>query len=141
VHRSEGVQVRGRHESLDGRVFGNWTVVRRAENVGQRLRYLCRCACGAERLVQANNLQSGRTRGCGKSCREGAGRQATAQQLAVLTFIREHQREHQCSPTRADIAKHFGWSSPNAAEDHLRRLEAKGLVRIVSGRSRGIFVL
>ena len=43
-------------------------------------------------------------------------------------------------PTRADIAKEFGFKSPNAAEEHLRSLQKKGVIEIIPGTSRGIRV-
>ena len=64
----------------------------------------------------------------------------TQQQLNVLAFIREFQREQSMPPTRADIARHFGWKSANAAEDHIRALERKGALRLKPGISRGIFL-
>lgn len=41
-------------------------------------------------------------------------------------------------PTRAEIAAEFGFRSPNAAEAHLRALERKGVIDLVSATSRGI---
>jgi repressor LexA len=41
-------------------------------------------------------------------------------------------------PTRAEIARELGFKSPNAAEDHLRALQRKGVLDLVPGASRGI---
>jgi len=41
-------------------------------------------------------------------------------------------------PTRADIAKEFGFKSANAAEEHLKALARKGAIEIIPGASRGI---
>jgi repressor LexA len=41
-------------------------------------------------------------------------------------------------PTRAEIAKDLGFRSINAAEDHLRALERKGVIELLPGTSRGI---
>jgi repressor LexA len=41
-------------------------------------------------------------------------------------------------PTRAEIARELGFRSVNAAEDHLRALERKGALELLSGTSRGI---
>jgi len=41
-------------------------------------------------------------------------------------------------PTRAEIAKALKFRSVNAAEDHLRALERKGVVELIPGTSRGI---
>src|SRR5260221_2990261 len=43
-------------------------------------------------------------------------------------------------PTRAEIGETMGFSSVNAAEQHLRALERKGAIEISSGASRGLRV-
>lgn len=64
----------------------------------------------------------------------------TTTQRKVLAFIREHRRENQMLPTRAEISSHFNWSSPNAAQCHLVALERHGAIRL-TGTPRGIFDL
>ncbi|BBI62328.1 hypothetical protein HSBAA_36340 [Vreelandella sulfidaeris] len=44
-----------------------------------------------------------------------------------LIFIVKTMGEFGYPPTRAEIAKALGFRSPNAAEEHLRALERKGL--------------
>jgi repressor LexA len=44
-------------------------------------------------------------------------------------------------PTRADICAALGFKSPNAAESHLRALEAKGVIEMKPGTSRGIRIV
>ncbi len=53
-------------EDLSGKVFGYWTVVARAENneYGSS-QWLCRCECGAERVIRAQGLKNGTTKSCG----------------------------------------------------------------------------
>ncbi|HVF17275.1 MAG TPA: transcriptional repressor LexA [Steroidobacteraceae bacterium] len=41
-------------------------------------------------------------------------------------------------PTRAEIAAEMGFKSPNAAEEHLRALQKKGVLDLIPGASRGI---
>jgi len=41
-------------------------------------------------------------------------------------------------PTRAEIAGELGFKSANAAEEHLRALQRKGVLDLVPGTSRGI---
>jgi repressor LexA len=41
-------------------------------------------------------------------------------------------------PTRAEIARELGFKSANAAEEHLRALQKKGVLDLVPGASRGI---
>lgn len=54
-------------EDLTGRVFGELTVLSRAESCKGRTRWLCRCSCGKEKIVAAHELKTGRTKCCGDS--------------------------------------------------------------------------
>jgi repressor LexA len=65
----------------------------------------------------------------------------TRRQAEILELIRSHLEETGFPPTRAEIAVHFGFSSPNVAEDHLRALERKGAIEILPGASRGLRIL
>lgn len=62
----------------------------------------------------------------------------TRKQAEIVAFIRRHQQETGYPPTRSEIAAEMGYRSPNAAEDHLRALEKKGVLSIVRNASRGI---
>lgn len=64
----------------------------------------------------------------------------TPRQSEVLRFIKDHMALAQRPPTRHDIARHFGFKSDNAAEEHLKALRRKGAIRLVPGTSRGIEV-
>lgn len=65
----------------------------------------------------------------------------TARQQEILDFIRDRQLRQGYPPTRAEIARHFGFRSPNASEAHLRALERKGAIRLQGGVSRGIHLV
>ncbi len=62
----------------------------------------------------------------------------TKRQEEILNLIKKHIFEFGFPPTRADIAKSLGFKSPNAAEQHLRAIEKKGFIKILTGASRGI---
>jgi repressor LexA len=65
-------------------------------------------------------------------------RSLTPRQAEILAFIRETIESSGYPPTRADICKAFGFASPNAAEQHLRVLAAKGALTIEAGAARGL---
>ncbi|MEA2120146.1 transcriptional repressor LexA [Halovibrio sp. HP20-50] len=65
-------------------------------------------------------------------------RPLTARQQHVFDFIVKTMGEFGYPPTRAEIAMALGFRSPNAAEEHLRALERKGVIRIIRNTSRGI---
>ena len=62
----------------------------------------------------------------------------TNRQAEVLDVIKAHLADTGYPPTRADIAREFGFKSPNAAEEHLRALARKGVIEMIPGTSRGI---
>ena len=62
----------------------------------------------------------------------------TSRQKEILQLIKDYLNEKGFPPTRADISRTLGFKSPNAAEQHLRAIEKKGFISILSGASRGI---
>ena len=65
----------------------------------------------------------------------------TRRQREILNFISEFIDKYKFPPTRSELARHFGFRSPNAAEAHLRALEKKSVIGIERGVSRGITLL
>jgi repressor LexA len=62
----------------------------------------------------------------------------TNRQQEILNFISASIENTGRPPTRAEIALHLGFKSPNAAEDHLKALVKKGVICIDPSTSRGI---
>jgi len=62
----------------------------------------------------------------------------TPRQSEILEFIQAFIDEAGMPPTRAEIARELGFRSANAAEDHLRALQRKGVLELIPGTSRGI---
>jgi len=62
----------------------------------------------------------------------------TARQNEILVFVQEFIDEAGMPPTRAEIARALGFRSVNAAEEHLRALQRKGVIDLIPGASRGI---
>jgi repressor LexA len=65
-------------------------------------------------------------------------RQLTPRQSQILEVIQDFIAETGMPPTRAEIARELGFKSANAAEEHLRALQKKGVLDLVPGASRGI---
>jgi repressor LexA len=65
----------------------------------------------------------------------------TPRQAEILEFIQRFISETGMPPTRADMARELGFRSANAAEEHLRALERKGVIELLPGTSRGIRLL
>ncbi len=64
----------------------------------------------------------------------------TKRQQEIFDYILECMAANGAPPTRVEIAEHFGFRSPNAAEDHLKALDKKGHIELRSGTSRGILI-
>ena len=62
----------------------------------------------------------------------------TERQQQILSLIQSTIEHKGSPPTRAEIARELGFKSANAAEEHLKALERKGVIDLVSGTSRGI---
>lgn len=65
----------------------------------------------------------------------------TRKQAEILDFISVAASDTGYPPTMQEIADAMGYSSVNAARDHLLALERKGAIELEPGASRGIRVL
>lgn len=51
---------------LTGKIFGRWIVIKRNyPDKNHKLRWLCRCDCGTEKIVYGQDLRTGHTKSCG----------------------------------------------------------------------------
>lgn len=64
----------------------------------------------------------------------------TDKQKQIIGLILKSIKEVGCPPSRIEICKAMGFSSPNAAQVHLVALEKKGVITITPNISRGIKV-
>lgn len=59
---------------LDGQRFGMWAVIADSgQRKGGNIIWVCRCDCGVERLMRADNLKRGASKSCGCDTRESHG--------------------------------------------------------------------
>ncbi|MEM0515144.1 transcriptional repressor LexA [Pseudoalteromonas sp. YIC-827] len=65
-------------------------------------------------------------------------RPLTNRQSQILELIKVFIKDTGMPPTRAEIAQTLGFRSANAAEEHLKALAKKGVIRMKPGASRGI---
>lgn len=59
-------------------------------------------------------------------------------QRSVFEYLKRYISQHDFAPSRAEIADALGFSSVNAAQDHLDALASKGWVEIEAHTERGI---
>jgi repressor LexA len=68
-------------------------------------------------------------------------KELTKRQREVLEFIQDRQDAAALVPTYREIAAHFGFSSPNAALEHIKALCDKGFLKSQPGCARTFQVL
>ena len=64
----------------------------------------------------------------------------TKKQEAVLNFIQGYTEKNGCSPSQAEIQRHFGYKSPNSVEGYLRALRKSGVISSTPGKARNILI-
>jgi len=96
---------------LTGQRFDRWIVLNLAEkaHAGQHARWLCRCDCGAERIVSGTHLRRRRSRSCGclaaeitraRSLRHGASN--------TPTWNTWHQMKQRCRDRNCKDWQYYG---------------------------------
>lgn len=60
-------------------------------------------------------------------------------QAEIMDFIREHHVNTGETPTRQEIANHFGIDQ-STATDHVTALRLKGYITVLPGKARGIMM-
>lgn len=64
----------------------------------------------------------------------------TPRQQQIYDFICRHLAQVGRPPTRQEIADHFGFKSPNAAQEHLVLMAKKGVIYLSRHLARAIEV-
>jgi hypothetical protein len=87
---------------LSGKTFGKLTCIEKAERVGNRTRWICRCECGTIKAIGAQELQSGRTKSCGCGYHRQSGVNMTP------TYQSWHAMNQRCNDIKASNYHHYG---------------------------------
>lgn len=72
IMRRHGMPPRQQVEDLSGQKFGKWEVLYRDANRGNATYWVCRCACGVEKSVNAGSLKGSKKRLGSQSCKSRA---------------------------------------------------------------------
>jgi len=76
---------------LTGQQFGRLTVICKANNADNKIRWICRCECGTEKSIQGNELRIGDTQSCGCLQKDNTSKRFTknliGQQFGLLRVL------------------------------------------------------
>ena len=78
-----------RRNDLSGRVFGKLTVICFHSSSSSRALWLCKCACGTEKVFSADNLMRGRSTHCGCSRKKREAKAEPKLHLFTMFPVRE----------------------------------------------------
>ena len=79
-------------QNLVGQKFGMLTVIERADDIGNRVGWRCRCDCGNVVVVRDNNLKQGYTKSCG--CLLGKWERGTVRLPNTYEFVDDYVIGH-----------------------------------------------
>jgi hypothetical protein len=94
---------------ITGHTFGRLTVISRAgRDAHNRSLWLCRCACGGEKVVPAACLKNGGSRSCGCLYREGNGRTHGHTRPMTPEYRSWQSMRQRCSNPKANNYRNWG---------------------------------
>lgn len=91
-------------EDLTGRKYGSWTVLDKYEKRGHNWRWLCKCVCGKEKYVLADQLKSGRSKSCG--CQRHNRRTHGMTDTSIYNIW--YAMRERCRLKTSTVYKHYG---------------------------------
>ena len=109
---------KSRLNDLSGQRFGRLTVLRLTENiVGKKKRYVCKCDCGNEIIVQAGNLTNGHTQSCGcLVVDKNSGQKKINEYEVVDGYVKVMLNDNDymlCDIEDWERLKNYGWGKGN----------------------------
>lgn len=110
---------------LTGQKFGRLTVLQRAETINKRTRWLCRCDCGEEVIVEAYNLTKGHTQSCGCLQKEATAKASTTHGMRNSRLYRIWNCMHtRCYRKSYHAYKHYGGRGIAICDEWLHDFQA-----------------
>lgn len=134
-----------RFKDLSGQKFGMLTVIKRIENKGRRVCYLCGCDCGGTSEVTALNLSTGNSESCG--CQKFKGRKSVTNEYykedGYMVGVTQRGKKFIFDAEDFELVKQYCWSSHT--EGYLDAKERKTgrsirLHRLIMGVDKGFDV-
>lgn len=125
-----------------GNRYSQWTIVSestaKTDKRGQRVRsFLCRCDCGAERIVGGNTLLSGNSKGCGCTRNQNSSARRTEQNRAQVTHGEArrgrgrtrlyeiwHSMKERCIRPASQSWRYYGAKGVRVCEEWMESYEA-----------------
>jgi hypothetical protein len=117
---------KNKQRDLSGLAFGKWTVLALAGSVqdsggAMRKKWLCRCACGNEKLVNTGPLTTGKSTGCGCwRIRHGS----TIRKQPSPEYVAWASMKQRCLNVNTSRYKDYGGRGITICESWLKSFEA-----------------
>jgi hypothetical protein len=97
--------------SLEGERYGRLTVISEGEHIGIHTAWICRCDCGATRLLKTKKLRVGHTKSCGclyeEKTKKGNPTHGLARKIPKLHHVWTSMRQR-CINPRDKGFKNYG---------------------------------
>ena len=95
---------------ITGNKYNKWTVIERAENdKNGGARWLCRCECGNEKIVQASHLKNGASQSCGCLNKERSRQAHTKHSMSNERLYRTYKHMmNRCNNANVDGYELYG---------------------------------
>lgn len=94
-------------KEMAGKVFGKWTVLRRAGSKNRQATWLCRCSCGTKREIRGGTLRQGLSQSCGECLDRSALRAVHGFGGTKIYDIWRQMCQRCINPDHRDF-KHYG---------------------------------
>lgn len=114
----------GKLKDMTNYKFNGCTVLKRAENKGKNVCWLCKCYCGKEFVVRATDIRTGNTKSCGCLNKKLAGDRARkhGNRNSRLYNIWSNMKAR-CSNSNSKNFKNYGGRGINVCDDWLNSFE------------------
>jgi len=95
-------------EVKNGERFGSLIIVKEAEPLKNRRRFLCQCKCGVKKEVYMNHLRSGNTKSCGCLVKEKLLERSTHGMRNSKTYRTWVNMKSRCNNKNSQSYKNYG---------------------------------
>ena len=103
---------------MTGKRYGRLEVLKRGENVGDRVGWICRCDCGTVKTISGDMLRKGLVISCGCYRKEISTQRATKHsQCGSRLYMTYHNMKKRCYNPNSDHYKWYGAENKHICDE------------------------